>query len=85
MVKYNKAIVGEVQFENYADSIKKVLDLIKVNELISNEKRIILKPNLTINKKPPVTTDVRCVEEIMRAGDKLPKNARINPKILFSN
>lgn len=66
MVKYNKAIVGEVQFENYADSIKKVLDLIKVNELIANEKRIILKPNLTINKKPPVTTDVRCVEEVLK-------------------
>ncbi len=66
MIKYDKAVVAEVKFENYSESVKKVLDLIKVNELISKEKRIILKPNLTTNKKPPVTTDVRCVEEVLK-------------------
>lgn len=66
MIRYEKAVVAEVSFENYAGSVKKVLDLIKAKELIASEKRIILKPNLTLNKKPPATTDIRCVEEVLK-------------------
>lgn len=66
MVKYDRAIVAEVKFENYADSVEKILDMIKANKLIKAEKRIVIKPNLTTNKEPPVTTDVKLVEEVLK-------------------
>jgi len=66
MVKYEKAEVAEVKFENYAESVTKILDLIGAKELIAKEKRIILKPNLTTNKVSPVTTPVELVEEVLK-------------------
>jgi len=66
MVKYEKAYVAEVEFENYAESVTKILNLIGANKLIAEEKKIILKPNLTTNKGPPVTTPIELVEEVLK-------------------
>ncbi len=61
-----KKMFKQINFENYEKSIPELLDSLNFSELISKEKRIILKPNLTLNKKPPTTTPVEFVEEIAK-------------------
>ena len=55
-----------VKFESYEKSIPELLDKVRFKGLLKkNKKKIILKPNLTLNKKPPTTTNVKFVEEIV--------------------
>ena len=55
--------VFEMDFCNYEESIAKILE--KIEPKIGKTK-VVIKPNLTTNLLPPVTTDVRCVREIIR-------------------
>jgi len=68
-IYYKKGeIIGlvEQQFVSYEESVPKLLHLAKFEEIIKHEKRIILKPNLTLAKAFPVTTDPNFVEEIIK-------------------
>ena len=56
-----------VKFESYEKSIPELLDKVRFKGLLKkNKKKIILKPNLTLNKKPPTTTNVKFVEETVK-------------------
>ena len=58
------AKVALVEFKDYFSSIAKALNNINAGEIISRQKKIILKPNLIQDSPPPTTTDVRCVEAV---------------------
>ncbi len=60
-----KSKIFVTDFDNYEKSIKRIFKALKIKEKIKEDK-IIIKPNLTINKKPPTTTDVNCVKEIIK-------------------
>ncbi|OGJ16294.1 hypothetical protein A3K73_01085 [Candidatus Pacearchaeota archaeon RBG_13_36_9] len=67
----------EQQFVSYEESVPKLLHLANFEEIIKHEKRIILKPNLTIAKAFPVTTDPSFVEEIIKYIRKHSEKAEI--------
>jgi uncharacterized protein (DUF362 family) len=54
--------VFETKFESYEKSIAKIFKEIKPK---IKENRVVIKPNLTTNLPPPVTTDIRCVKEVI--------------------
>jgi uncharacterized protein (DUF362 family) len=56
--------VAKVEFEDYASSIPRALDVIAAAATLPQTGLIILKPNLTNSSPPPVTTDVRAVEAV---------------------
>ncbi len=56
----------EQQFVSYEESVPKLLHLANFEDIIKHEKKIILKPNLTIAKAFPVTTDPMFVEQIIK-------------------
>lgn len=58
--------VIKVEFKSYFQSIKKALDLISAKDVLEKQEKIIIKPNLVTDDLPPVTTDVNCVEAIVR-------------------
>lgn len=60
----NRAI--KVEFENYPLSILKILDQLGFEKKLKGIKKILLKPNLLEDTGPPCTTDVRCVEAVVR-------------------
>lgn len=64
MVEQSKVIVAD--FESYEKTIKRVFDALGDLKRKINEKKIVIKPNLTINIPPPVTTSVECVEAIIK-------------------
>lgn len=59
-------IVAKIRFKDYLSSVKKALDLISAKDILEKQEKIIIKPNLVIDSPPPVTTDVDCVEAIVR-------------------
>jgi len=60
-----KSKIFITDFDTYEKSIKRIFKALKIKEKIKEDK-IVIKPNLTINKKPPTTTDVNCVREIIK-------------------
>jgi uncharacterized protein (DUF362 family) len=67
--------VEVTKFESYKKSVSELLDSAGFSELLKrNNKKIILKPNLTLNKKFPTTTHVEFVEEILKYIKKYSKN-----------
>lgn len=58
--------VAEVKFKDYTGSITKALDSIGASSIVAKEDKIIIKPNLVTDRLPPCTTDVRCVEAIVK-------------------
>jgi len=69
--------VAIVDFEDYDSSITKALDIIKAGKQLSKQKKIIIKPNLTLASKPPVTTDVNCVKGLLNYIAKVNKRAEV--------
>lgn len=69
--------VKEVKFVNYESSVHKLLDNTNFKKIIKEKKRIILKPNLTLCKAFPTTTDSKFVEEIIKYIKKYNKKAEI--------
>jgi uncharacterized protein (DUF362 family) len=59
----SKVVVRE--FKNYEKTVKDVLDALDAKKILKKQKKIVIKPNLTLSKRPPCTTDVRCVEAII--------------------
>jgi len=58
------SIIAKVKFTNYRQSVTKALNLIDAAEKLPQKGLIILKPNLTCDDKPPVTTPVEIVEAV---------------------
>ncbi len=77
MKEGNDKILEEVKFESYKKSIPELLDKLNFKNIIKKEKKIILKPNLTLYKKFPTTTNVDFVEEIIKYIRKHNKNSEI--------
>ncbi|MEN8142633.1 MAG: DUF362 domain-containing protein, partial [Thermodesulfobacteriota bacterium] len=53
-------------FDNRHDSIATLLDCAGLIDKIPTAKQVMIKPNLVENLKPPITTPVQLVEEIIR-------------------
>lgn len=49
----------------YAETVPHVLDALGAGDVLQQQKRILIKPNLIEARPAPVTTDVRCVEAIV--------------------
>ena len=60
------AILTQRAFTNYNDTIAATLDSINADRLLPKNTPIILKPNLTNDSPPPVTTPVSLVEAIYK-------------------
>lgn len=60
----SKVIVAE--FESYEKTVRKIFDALGNLRKRIKEEKIVIKPNLTINLLPPVTTSVDCVEAIIK-------------------
>ena len=58
--------VSFVDFISFLKSVPEILEKECLSKLIKNQKKIILKPNLTTNLPPPCTTPVELVEEVIK-------------------
>lgn len=58
--------VYTVDFVSSPKSVPEILKKSGLEKLIKNQKKIILKPNLTTNLPPPCTTPVELVEEVIK-------------------
>jgi len=58
--------LASVKFASYKESVPCVLDKLDAGKILCKQSKIILKPNLTCNKQPPVTTPVSFVKEVLR-------------------
>lgn len=65
-MKNEKSKVIIAEFESYEKTIRKIFDSLGDLKKRIKEEKIIIKPNLTINLPPPVTTSVECVEAIIK-------------------
>jgi uncharacterized protein (DUF362 family) len=52
------------KFQDFT-SIDRLLDQLHVSNILSEQEKIIIKPNLVTNKKYPVTTDLRTISELI--------------------
>lgn len=57
--------VNIVNFKNYSESVKEALDGIEAYTILSQQKQILLKPNLTEDIPFPVTTHPDCIKAII--------------------
>ena len=57
--------VACVAFKGYRTSIFKALDLIGAADILSEKKKILIKPNLVDDIAPPFTTPVECITAII--------------------
>jgi len=57
--------IALVKFSSYRESIPSVLDELGAREVLSQQSKIALKPNLVCNRKPPVTTPVNFTKEVL--------------------
>lgn len=53
-------------FISYPVTIPKILEEIGLRQKIESQTQILIKPNLTLNLPPPVTTPVELVEEVVK-------------------
>ena len=53
-------------FQNFQTSVPLILEEASLKSKIKGWKKVILKPNLTTNRKPPCTTPVELVEEVVK-------------------
>lgn len=60
------AHVLSVDFVSFAKSTFEILEKSCLKKLIKNQRKIILKPNLTTNLPPPCTTPVELLEEVIK-------------------
>ncbi len=57
--------VVKVEYTNYAASVKKALDAIGADKILSEQASIIIKPNLMGLEPPPVTTPIACCDAVL--------------------
>lgn len=58
--------VLSVDFISFSKSVPEILEKAGLAKLLQNQKKIILKPNLTTNLPPPCTTPTSLVEEVIK-------------------
>jgi len=58
--------VAVVDFASYEESVPDAMRQICAEEALSEQKRVIIKPNLLNLSEPPTTTDVRCVAAVAK-------------------
>lgn len=58
--------VFEINFVSFEKSVPEILQKANLAKLIKNQKRILLKPNLTTVIPPPCTTPAELIEEIVK-------------------
>lgn len=58
--------VAVVDFTSYENSVADALDIINYGEKLKNINKVTIKPNLIENVTPPCTTDVGCVEALIK-------------------
>lgn len=56
----------KIEFTDYDTSISKLLSELDFDKKLTDTDKIVIKPNLLECAPPPVTTDVRCIEAIIR-------------------
>jgi len=59
------ARLASVKFTSYEESVRSVLDELNIRSVLHRQSKILLKPNLTCNRQPPVTTPASFVREIL--------------------
>ena len=59
------SVVAKARFTDYATSVSTALDAIGAGDLLPADRLVIVKPNLTINRPPPVTTNVGAAEAVV--------------------
>lgn len=69
--------ISIVEFIDYNSSVFKALDELNISEKIFKINKFVIKPNLVTADPPPTTTDVRCVEAIIKYILNANKNANI--------
>lgn len=62
----NDAHIFIEDFQSFKETVPLILRESGLVEKIKDKKQILLKPNLTTNRKPPCTTPVELVEEIVK-------------------
>lgn len=62
----SKCIVASVPFTTYSRSVSEALKHVGADELLRNQKRVIIKPNLVNKSFHPVTTPRECVAAIIQ-------------------
>lgn len=55
----------EIPFVSYAGSVPELLDACGAGPILARQTRILLKPNLVNDSRPPITTAVECCEAIV--------------------
>lgn len=60
------AKVFETDFENFDLSLSRIFEAMDLEETLKRKKRILLKPNLTVDSPYPVTTDPNFVEALLK-------------------
>jgi uncharacterized protein (DUF362 family) len=58
--------VVEIKFRSFAESVPEAMDAAGAAKLLPRKGLVILKPNLTNDSPPPVTTPAECVEAVWR-------------------
>ena len=58
------SVVAKVNFSDYRQSIEKALDFINTAEVLPKTGLVLIKPNLTNDDGPPVTTNVKAAEAV---------------------
>jgi uncharacterized protein (DUF362 family) len=66
-IKGVKSIMSTVvEFETYEKSVQEALERSGFASKVKEASKIIIKPNIIEDVPPPLTTDVRCIEAIIR-------------------
>jgi len=60
------ATASIISADEFPSAMEAVLDEVGAVEALSGFSRIIIKPNIVNSSPPPITTDVRCVEALVR-------------------
>ena len=65
MSKPNSSIVYTSSFTSWQESVPRLLDAAGLPDRLAAEKIILIKPNLVEPRKPPITTPVELIAELV--------------------
>jgi uncharacterized protein (DUF362 family) len=60
----NKIPLGIVNFSNYEKSVLALMELLGADQILADQKKVVIKPNLVNTSPPPITTPVQIVAAI---------------------
>jgi len=61
-----RPLVVVAELSTYAETVPLVLTALGADVVLAKQERVVIKPNLIEDRPPPVTTDVRCVEALIK-------------------